>query len=151
MFTGYSSLVMAQALPDDGRIVGCDMSEEYTNVARKYWKDAGVDSKIDLHIGPAMETLDRLIANGEINSFDMAFIDADKQNNPGYLERCLKLVRPNGLILVDNVLRAGKILDDTADAETKAVQEFNPSLRNRKDIEAIMLPLFDGLTLIRKK
>jgi predicted O-methyltransferase YrrM len=151
VFTGYSSLVMAQALPDDGKVVGCDVSEEFTNIARQYWKEAGVDSKIDLHLGQASETLDRFISEGQLDTFDMAFIDADKQSIPAYLDKCLKLVRPNGLILVDNVLRAGKVLDDAPDAETEAVVDFNASLASRNDIEAIMLPLFDGLTLIRKK
>jgi predicted O-methyltransferase YrrM len=110
-----------------------------------------VEEKIVLHIGPAYETLERFIAGGQENTFDMAFIDADKQSIPGYLERCLKLVRPNGLILVDNVLRGGKILDEHPDIETKVLQEFNASLLKRQDVEAILLPIFDGLTMIRKK
>ena len=151
VFTGYSSLVMAEALPADGKVVGCDVSEEFTSIARKYWKEAGVENKIDLHLGPASDTLDKLIADGQSGTFDMAFVDADKQSIPGYLVRCMKLVRSNGLILIDNVLRGGKILDEKPDIETKVLQEFNESLRSRTDIDVLMLAVFDGLTLIRKK
>lgn len=151
VFTGYSSLVMAEALPDDGQVVGCDLSEEFTSIARKYWKEAGVEHKIDLRLGPASETLDKLIAEGQAERFDMAFVDADKQSIPSYLVRCMKLVRSNGLILIDNVLRGGKILDEEPDIETKVLQEFNEGLRKRTDIDVLMLAVFDGLTLIRKK
>jgi len=152
VFTGYSSLVMAQALPADGKVVACDVSEEFTNVARKYWKEAGVDNKIDLHIAPALDTLDRLIVDGQSDTFEIAFVDADKQSIPAYLERCLKLVRPNGLILIDNTLRGGKVLHDAGDdLETKTLQDFNAGLQKRSDIECLMLPIFDGLTLIRRK
>jgi len=152
VFTGYSSLVMAQALPADGKVVACDVSEEFTNVARKYWKEAGVDNKIDLHIAPALDTLDKLIADDQSDTFEIAFVDADKQSIPAYLERCLKLVRPNGLILIDNTLRGGKVLRDAGDdLETKTLQDFNAGLQKRSDIECLMLPIFDGLTLIRRK
>ena len=104
VFTGYSSLVVALALPADGKIVACDVSEEYTSVARRYWQDAGVADKIDLHIAPALETLDKLLTAGEAVTFDFAFIDADKGNYENYYERCLELIRPGGLIAIDNVL-----------------------------------------------
>jgi predicted O-methyltransferase YrrM len=151
VFTGYSSLVMAQALPDDGQVVGCDLSEEYTNVARQYWKEAGLENKIELHIGPAAQTLDMFVSNGQSSTFDIAFIDADKQSNPVYLARCLKLVRSGGLILIDNVLRNGKVLDEEPEVDIKTQIEFNASLRDRNDIEVVTLPIFDGLTFIRKK
>ena len=152
VFTGYSSLLMAGALPEDGKIIALDVSEEYTSVAKRHWKGAGLDHKIDLRIGPALDSLDRMIASGEENTFDIAFIDADKVNNNAYLERCLKLVRPNGLILIDNVLRGGKVLDPAADdAETTAVTVMNPTLKNDPRIEVLMLPLFDGLTMIRRR
>ena len=151
VFTGYSSLVMAKALPADGKVVGCDLSEEFTNIARQYWKEAGVENKIDLHIGPAVNTLDQLIAEGEEGTFDIAFIDADKQSNPIYLARCLRLVRSGGLIAIDNVLRNGKVLDPTPDSDIKTQIEFNASLRHRDEIEVVTLPIFDGLTLVRKK
>lgn len=151
VFTGYSSLVMAQALPEDGQVVGCDISEEFTNIARQYWKEVGVEDKIELHIGPANQTLDTLISNGQSGTFDMAFIDADKQSNPIYLAKCLQLLRSNGLLLIDNVLRGGKVLDPTPDVEMQSQIDFNASLRKRTDCEVVTLPIFDGLTMVRKK
>ena len=151
VFTGYSSLVMAQALPEDGQVVGCDISEDFTNIAKQYWKEAGVEHKIDLRIGPASESLDKLIAEGQEGKFDIAFIDADKQSNPAYIKRCLRLVRQNGLILIDNILRNGKVLDREPDVEIQSQIDFNESLRKRDDIDVVSLPIFDGLTLVRKK
>ncbi|HKO07580.1 MAG TPA: class I SAM-dependent methyltransferase, partial [Alphaproteobacteria bacterium] len=124
-FTGYSSLCVARALPADGRLVCCDVSEAFTRIARKYWQEAGVASKVTLELGPALQTLDRLIAGGAAGSFDFAFIDADKSNYRNYYERCLELVRPGGLIAVDNVLWSGKVADARKkDADTKAIRAF---------------------------
>jgi predicted O-methyltransferase YrrM len=113
VFTGYSSLCVAMALPEDGQVVACDVSEEYTSVARRYWQAAGVAHKIKLHLGPAVETLHRFLAEGQQNSFDFAFIDADKEPYPTYYEQCLQLVRPGGLIAIDNVFRGGHVADKT--------------------------------------
>jgi predicted O-methyltransferase YrrM len=151
VFTGYSSLAMAAALPPDGQVVGLDISEEFTTTARKHWKEVGLDNNIELRIGPAVESLEALVAEGQAGKFDLAFIDADKENNPIYLAKCLELVRTNGLILIDNVLRAGKVIQPDARDSIKWQLEFNASLKDRSDIEVLMLPLFDGITLIRKK
>src|SRR5262249_11849949 len=130
VYTGYSSLVVALALPDDGHIVACDVSEKWTSVARRYWREAGVEGKIDFQLRPALETLDELIAKGEAGSFDFVFIDADKENYLNYYERALTLVRPGGLIAVDNVLWSGRVIDRSAnDADTRAVRAFNENLR----------------------
>lgn len=152
VFTGYSSLLMARALPEGGQIVACDVSEQYTSVARRYWEEAGVASKVDLRIGPALETLDALLQDGQAESFDMAFIDADKENIPQYFGRCLQLVRKNGLILVDNVLRDGRVLDtSTDDPDTKTIQQFNADVVKDPHFESILLPIADGLTVARKR
>lgn len=152
VFTGYSSLAMALTLPEDGRVTGCDISEEYTRTAREYWKSAGVEHKIDLKIGPALESLDALIAAGEQGTYDLAFIDADKPSIPAYLEKCLVLVRHKGLILVDNTLRGGKVLGDAPDDDdTQVLRKFNRDIMADSRVEAMLLPLYDGLTLIRKK
>ncbi len=152
VFTGYSSTVVAMALPADGQVVACDVSEEFTSVARRYWKEAGLDSKIDLRLAPAQDTLDELISSGQSGSFDMAFIDADKINVVAYLERCMKLVRKNGLILIDNVLWSGRVADPAAsDEDTMVLKAFNPTLRERSDIDVLMLPIADGITVIRKR
>lgn len=152
VFTGYSSLVIAQALPEDGQVVACDVSEEYTSTARRYWQEAGVAHKIQLRIAPALETLDSLLQDGQAESFDMAFIDADKENIPHYFGRCLQLVRKNGIILVDNVLRDGRVLDpETDDPDTKIVQKFNEDVVKDPHFESILLPIADGLTIARKR
>src|SRR5579871_653633 len=114
VFTGYSALAVALALPEDGRIVACDVSAEWTAIARRYWREAGVEGMIDLHLRPAIETLDDLVARGQAGTFDFAFIDADKANYWNYYERCLALIRPGGLIAVDNVLWDGKVIDPSA-------------------------------------
>ncbi|HVR45980.1 MAG TPA: class I SAM-dependent methyltransferase [Candidatus Binatia bacterium] len=151
VFTGYSSLAMALALPADGYVLACDVSEEYTAVARRYWDKAGIASKIDLRIGPALETLKAVRAkNGA--PFDMAFIDADKENVNAYYEACLELVRTNGLVLVDNVLWSGAVIDPSDnDADTQALREV--SLRAGRDdrVEAVLLPVCDGLLVARKR
>jgi predicted O-methyltransferase YrrM len=152
VFTGYSSLSVALALPDDGRIVACDVSEEWTAVAKRYWREAGVEQKIDLRLRPALQTLDDLIALGQGGSFDFAFIDADKANYSNYYERCLVLLRPGGLIAVDNVLWSGKVIDRAVkDADTRAIRTFNQQLKNDQRVWLSMLPVRDGLTLASKK
>ena len=151
-FTGYSSLSVARALPEDGRLVCCDVSEEFTNIARRYWAEAGVAHKIRLELGPALKTLDRLIAQGEGGSFDFAFIDADKSNYPNYYERCLTLLRVGGLIAVDNVLWGGKVADRRRrDADTEAIRAFNAKLHKDERVRLSMVPIGDGLTLARKR
>jgi predicted O-methyltransferase YrrM len=152
VFTGYSSLAVALALPDDGRIIACDISEEWTSIARRYWREAGVERKIDLRLGPALKTLDDLIAQGQGGRFDFAFIDADKGNYINYYERALVLVRPGGLIAVDNVLWDGKVIDPSVnDADTRAIRAFNESLHDDERVWLSMLPIRDGLTLACKK
>jgi predicted O-methyltransferase YrrM len=152
VFTGYSSLVVALALPEDGKLVACDVSHEYTAIARRYWQDAGVANKIDLHIAPALETLDRLIENGEAETFDLAFIDADKSNYTHYYERSLTLVRPGGLIAIDNVLWSGRVADSQAqDKQTQAIRAFNQALHADDRIFLSLVPIADGLTLALKK
>ena len=151
VFTGYSSLCVARALPDDGRLVACDISVEYTDIARCYWERAGVAPKIDLRIGPAAETLDRMIHEGESGTFDFAFIDADKANYPEYYERCLRLSRPGGLVLVDNALWGGHVADPTRDDEvTSTLRELNASAGRDDRVEVSLLPIGDGLLLARK-
>jgi predicted O-methyltransferase YrrM len=152
VFTGYSSLCVAIALPEDGRMVACDISEEYTTIAQRYWQQAGVANKIDLRIAPALETLDRLIAAGEANTFDFAFIDADKSNYIHYYERSLQLVRPGGLIAIDNVLWSGQVADPTVqDTRTTQIRAFNQALHQDQRISLSLLPLADGLTLALKR
>jgi predicted O-methyltransferase YrrM len=152
VFTGYSSLAVALALPDDGRIIACDISEEWTSIARRYWREAGVERKIDLRLGPALKTLDDLIAQGQGGRFDFAFIDADKGNYINYYERALVLVRPGGLIAIDNVLWDGKVIDPSVnDADTRAIRAFNESLHDDERVWLSMLPIRDGLTLACKK
>ena len=152
VFTGYSSLAVALALPDDGRIIACDVSEEYTAIARRYWREAGVDRRIDLRLRPALETLDNLIATGQGNTFDFAFIDADKGNYANYYERALVLVRPGGLIAIDNVLWYGRVIDPAVkDADTRAIRAFNEKLHGDQRVWLSMLPVRDGLTLASKK
>jgi predicted O-methyltransferase YrrM len=153
VFTGYSSLVVALNLPDDGRIVACDVSDEFTSIARKYWQEAGVNEKIDLHIAPALETLDRLLADGEAGTFDFAFIDADKNNYAAYYDRCFQLVRQGGLILVDNVLWYGKVADPAMDTDprTQAIKQLNQQIYHDDRVQISLIPIGDGLTIARKK
>ena len=152
VFTGYSSLATALALPDDGRIVACDVSEEWTSVARRYWKRAGVEHKIDLRLAPATRTLDALLAQGQAGTFDFAFIDADKTNYLEYYERTLALLRTGGLVLIDNTLWSGRVADpEVADADTVALRHFNEVLHRDERVDLSLLPLGDGLTLARKR
>jgi predicted O-methyltransferase YrrM len=151
VFTGYSSLVVALALPEDGKIVACDVSDEYTQIARKYWELAGVTNKIELHIAPALETLDQLIATGEANSFDFAFIDADKSGYNDYYERCLQLVRVGGLIAIDNVLWSGRVGDpEVQDSRTNSMRALNAKIHQDQRVNLSLLPIADGLTLAMK-
>ena len=151
VFLGYSSTAMALVLPEDGYIIACDNSAEFTDVARGYWQEAGVEDKIDLRLAPALETLDQLITKGESNSFDFIFIDADKSNYSNYYEKALQLVRPGGLIAVDNVLWYGKVADETVnDKRTNQIREFNQKLANDDRIELSLIPIGDGLTIARK-
>lgn len=151
VFTGYSSLVVALALPADGKIVACDVSEEYTSVARRYWQQAGVADKIDLHIAPALETLDNLLTTGEAGTFDFAFIDADKSNYNNYYERSLELIRPGGLIAIDNVLWSGKVAEtEIQDNQTNKIRDLNRKLHEDSRITLSLVPIADGLTLAMK-
>lgn len=151
-FTGYSSTVMALALPPEGELVACDVSDEYTQVARKYWKQAGVDGKCRLQLGDARETLRQLLDSGAQGTFDLAFIDADKSGYLEYYEGCLKLIRPGGLILVDNVLWGGQVADSSVqDSDTEAIRRFNTMLSEDSRIDLSLIPIGDGLTLARKR
>jgi predicted O-methyltransferase YrrM len=149
-FTGYSSTAMALALPADGRIICCDLSEEWTDVARRAWADAGVADRIDLRLGPALDTLEQLFAAGEERSFDMAFIDADKANYAGYYEAALRLVRQGGVIAIDNVLWSGRVVDpEVTDEATNAIRAINDDIAADERVDIAMLPLADGVTLAR--
>ncbi|MBL1176403.1 class I SAM-dependent methyltransferase [Pantanalinema sp. GBBB05] len=152
VFTGYSALAVALALPPDGRVVACDVSEEYTTIARCYWQQAGVADKIELHLAPALETLDRLLAEGAANSFDFAFIDADKSNYDAYYERTLQLVRPGGLIAIDNVLWSGRVADPTVtDNRTQHIRALNQKMHQDSRVLISLVPIADGLTLALKR
>jgi predicted O-methyltransferase YrrM len=151
-FTGYSALSVALALPPDGRLIACDVSEDYTAVARRYWAEAGVADKIDLRLGPALATLDGLIAEGGAERYDFLFIDADKTNYDGYYERGLTLLRPGGIALIDNVLWDGKVADPTCDDEdTEAIRALNEKLHGDARVSLALVPIGDGLTLARKR
>ncbi|MEG4118799.1 class I SAM-dependent methyltransferase [Microcoleus sp. N9_B4] len=152
VFTGYSSLCVALALPPNGQIIACDVSEEYTAIARRYWEAAGVANKISLQLGPAINTLDKLIAEGQAGTFDFAFIDADKENYETYFERSLQLVRNGGLIVIDNVLWSGRVADpQVQDESTTALRTFNDKLRNDPRVTLSVVPIADGLTLALKR
>ncbi len=152
VFTGYSSLCVALALPPNGKIVACDVSEEYTAIARRYWELAGVADKIDLRLAPALHTLDELLAAGQAGTFDFAFIDADKRNYEGYYERSLQLVRPGGLIAIDNVLWAGRVVDSQVqDNQTNSIRAFNEKLYEDERVTLSLVPIADGLTLALKR
>ena len=152
VFTGYSALRVELALPEDGRLIACDVDEEYTAVARRYWESAGVADRIELRLAPAMETLDALISEGRSGEFDFAFIDADKVNYLGYYERCLRLVRCGGIVAIDNTLWQGRVLDASDESDdTEAIRALNRTLRDDERISLSMLPIGDGLTLARKR
>lgn len=150
-FTGYSALAVALALPPNGRLVCCDVSEEWTAIARRYWRKARVDGKILLRLAPALQTLDDLLVKGK-GRFDFAFIDADKGNYGNYYERCLKLVRKGGVIAIDNTLWSGRVVDARPkDSTTKLMKAFNARLRRDRRVEIALLPIGDGLTLALKR
>lgn len=152
VFTGYSALSVALALPADGRVVACDVNEEWTAMAREYWAKANVADRIDLHLAPALQTLDKLIAAGEAGRHDFAFIDADKSNYLAYYERCLTLVRRGGLIAVDNTLWSGAVADSTkTDKDTVAIRAFNDAVHADARVDVSLLPIGDGLTLALKR
>jgi len=151
VFTGYSSLVVALALPPQGKVIACDVSAEYTAIARRYWEKAGVAHKIDLHIAPAIDTLDTLIASGQSNTFDFAFIDADKSNYDHYYEKSLQLIRPGGLIAIDNVLWHGDVADpNVTDNRTEKIRALNQKLHHDDRVILSLVPIADGLTLALK-
>jgi caffeoyl-CoA O-methyltransferase len=168
VFTGYSSLCVALALPQDGRLIACDVSEEWTSVARRYWQEAGVAQKIELRLAPALETLDKLLADGQAGTFDFAFIDADKTGYDDYYERTLQLLRPGGLMVLDNMLRDGRVADvphcdvqgctnvaggrtpGATDEATLAIHKLNQKLHHDSRIALSLLPVADGLTLALK-
>ena len=153
VFTGYSSLSVALAMPADGRLIACDVNAEWTAIARRYWARAGVAEKIELHLAPALATLDSLLASGHAGSIDFTFIDADKSNYQDYFERALALSREGALILVDNVLWSGKVASPAAagDDDTAALQAFNERLHYDDRVDLAMLAVADGLTIVRKR
>jgi len=152
VFTGYSSLCIALALPEGGKHVACDVSEEWTSIGRRFWQEAGVATKIDLRLAPALATLDALLANGEAGTFDFAFIDADKLAYDAYYERALQLVRTGGLIAIDNVLWGGSVADlSDQDADTRAIRELNDKIHQDPRVEMSLLPIGDGVTLALKR
>ena len=151
VFTGYSALTVALALPEEGYLLACDISDEYTRVGRPFWQQAGVDHKIDLQLGPALATLDAQLAAGQAGRFDFAFIDADKAGYDAYYERCLRLLRAGGLIAIDNVLWSGAVARAADSDDTRALQELNDKLHTDERIDLSLLPIGDGLTLARKR
>jgi predicted O-methyltransferase YrrM len=152
VYTGYTTLIMAEAMGPEGKVVACDVSEEFTNIGKPYWEKAGVTDRIDLRIAPATETLQKLLDEGNGGQFDFAFIDADKKTYKVYYELLLRLIRKNGIIAIDNVLWSGKVLDDNfQDEDTVALRELTEWVHNDDRVEHVMLPFADGVTLVRKK
>jgi predicted O-methyltransferase YrrM len=152
VFTGYSTLAVATALPDGGEVLACDISEEWTAIARRYWRKAGVEGKIRLVLAPALKTLDAELAAGHAGRYDFAFIDADKTAYADYYERCLQLLRANGLIAVDNTLWSGRVADaKVRDADTEALRAFNTKVATDARVDLCLVPIADGLTLLRKR
>ncbi len=151
-FTGYSALCMAKGMPSHGELICCDVSDEWTGIGRPFWREAGVEDRIRLVIGPALDTLDALVAEGQSGGFDMAFIDADKTNYLAYYERCLTLLRPGGLLAIDNTLWGGAVADaDLQDPDTESLRELNNRLHRDERVTMSLLPIGDGLTLARKR
>jgi caffeoyl-CoA O-methyltransferase len=152
VFTGYSTLCVALAMPDNGRIVACDINKEWTDIAQRYWKEAEVDNKIELRLAPALDTLDALIDEQLQNKFDFAFIDADKAGYKDYYERALALIRPGGLIAIDNTLWNGNVTDESDQTEsTQAIRDLNRHLHADERVDISLLPIGDGLTLALKR
>ena len=151
-FTGYSALAVALALPPDGKLIACDVSKEWTDIGRKFWREAGVESRIDLRIQPALKTLEALLANGERERFDFAFVDADKPSYIAYYEKLLELIRPGGLITVDNTLSvSGGPIVGQQTATAKALREFNDHVHNDERVDIALVSIGEGLTLLRKR
>ena len=151
-FTGYSSLCLAQALPDDGQLLCCDIDEHWTGIARRYWQEAGLSHRIQLRLAPAIDTLDGLLRDRQHNSYDLVFIDADKENYDAYYERSLQLVRPGGLIMFDNMLWSGRVADERVqDIDTVALRALNLKLKGDERVDISLLPMADGITLARKR
>ena len=151
VFTGYSALTVALALPEDGRLLACDISDDYTRIGRPFWQQAGVAHKIDLRLAPALETLDAQLAAGAAGQYDFAFIDADKTGYDAYYEGCLQLLRPGGLIAIDNTLWSGAVARPAKDADTVALQQLNAKLHRDERVDLSLLAIGDGLTLARKR
>ncbi|MEB3273337.1 MAG: class I SAM-dependent methyltransferase [Prochlorothrix sp.] len=152
VFTGYSSVAIALALPPGGQLIACDQDARPVQVAQRYWQAAGVADRVDFRLGPAVDTLAQLLDAGEAEQFDFAFIDADKRNYPTYYEQCLQLLRPGGLIVIDNVLWGGRVIDPTdQQANTQAIRDFNQGLSQDDRIDLSLVPIADGLTLARKR
>lgn len=151
-FTGYSALAVAAALPEDGKLVACDVSEEWTGIAKRYWREAGLTNRIELRLGPATETLAQLLRDGSAGSFDFAFIDADKTNYDAYYESCLQLLRPGGLIAIDNMLWGGAVADPSAQsADIEALRALNVKIRDDARVQSCLLTVGDGVMLARKR
>lgn len=151
VFTGYSALAVALALPEDGRVLACDINDEYVSVGKPFWQQAGVAHKIDLHLAPALQTLDARLAAGEAGRYDFAFIDADKTGYADYYERCLQLLRPGGLIALDNTLWSGRVVTPGQDGDTGALQQLNDKIHRDERVDVSLLAIGDGLTLARKR
>ncbi len=151
VYTGYSALTVALALPDDGYLLACDVSDAYTRVGRPFWSEANVSHKIDLRLQPALDTLDDELAAGRSDSYDFAFIDADKTAYDAYVERCLRLVRPGGLIAIDNTLWGGTVARPATSSDTAALQALNDKLHRDERVDLSLLPIGDGLTLLRRR
>ncbi|HVY81572.1 MAG TPA: class I SAM-dependent methyltransferase [Steroidobacteraceae bacterium] len=151
-YTGYSALAVALALPEDGKLIACDVSDEFTKVGRPFWREAGVEARIDLRLQPALKTLDELLAQGQQSTFDFAFIDADKPNYIPYYEKLLQLVRPGGLILADNTLAvSGAPIVRQTRGIAKALREFNEHVHHDERVDLSMIPIGEGLTLLRRR
>ncbi|WP_330926127.1 O-methyltransferase [Candidatus Sororendozoicomonas aggregata] len=151
VFTGYSSLAMAEVLPKEGHIIACDINEKTTAMAKTYWEKAGVSERIDLRLAPGLETLQQLLDAGRQQSFDLVFIDADKPSYDGYYEKALALLRPGGVILLDNMLWGGQVADDSIQDEcAEALRQLNKKIHQDNRVDMVLLPLADGITMIRK-
>lgn len=152
IFTGYSTLAMARAVGPGGRVIACDFNDEWAGIGRQFWEKAGVADRVQLELRPAVQTLDALLADGAAGTVDLAFIDADKEGYPQYYERCLELLRPGGLMVIDNVLLTGNVArPDISDPETDSMRALNSALHNDERVELSMLPVFDGVTLAYKR
>ena len=152
VFTGYSSISVARALPEGGKLIACDLNQEWTDMARRYWRELGVEDRIELVLRPAVETLDELLQRGEAGSFDFAFIDADKSSYDTYYERCLELLRPGGLIAIDNALWSGDVADESVDdSDTRAIRALNAKVGGDERVSVCLVPIGDGVLLAKKR